>query len=98
MLEKRQGRKTVTRFWGLEAFFINPNELAEELRNTCASSTSVTGKAHPIQYLSEALVGSNPKQPVMEVLIQGPQSNAVLEALEKRGVKKNFILIEDKRR
>lgn len=43
VLEKRQGRKTVTRFWGLEAFFLNPNELAEELRNTCATSASVGG-------------------------------------------------------
>jgi translation initiation factor 2D len=50
VLEKRQGRKTVTRCWGLEAFFINPNELAEELRNTCASSTSVTGSFIPWQH------------------------------------------------
>jgi translation initiation factor 2D len=87
VLEKRQGRKTVTRFSGLEAFFINPNELAEELRNTCATSASVGG-----------LLGSSPKQPVMEVMIQGPQATAVIEALEKRGVKKTFILLEDKRK
>ena len=43
VLEKRQGRKIITRFWGLEAFFVNPNELAEELRNTCATSASVGG-------------------------------------------------------
>jgi len=36
----------VTRFWGLEAFFINPNEMAEELRNTCATSASVAGNTY----------------------------------------------------
>jgi translation initiation factor 2D len=41
---------------------------------------------------------SNPKHPVMEVLIQGPQNTAVVDALEKRGVKKTFIVIEDKRK
>ena len=64
---------------------MNPNELAEELRNTCATSASVG-----------AVVGV--KVPVMEVLIQGPQSSAVVEALEKRGVKKTFIVVEDKRK
>jgi translation initiation factor 1 (eIF-1/SUI1) len=34
----------------------------------------------------------------MEVMIQGPQATAVIEALEKRGVKKTFILLEDKRK
>jgi translation initiation factor 2D len=87
VMEKRQGRKTVTRFWGLEAFFINPNELAEELRNTCATSASVG-----------AMLTSTPKQPLMEVMIQGPQVNAVIDALEKRGVKKTFMLLEDKRK
>jgi len=48
VMEKRQGRKTVTRFWGLEAFFINPNDMAEELRNACATSASVAGKSFKI--------------------------------------------------
>jgi hypothetical protein len=34
----------------------------------------------------------------MEVLVQGPQTNAAVEALEKRGVKKQFIIAEDKRK
>jgi translation initiation factor 1 (eIF-1/SUI1) len=34
----------------------------------------------------------------MEVLIQGPQASAVIAALEKRGVKKTFIVLEDKRK
>jgi translation initiation factor 1 (eIF-1/SUI1) len=44
VLEKRQGRKTVTRIWGLEQFFLDPNELADELRNVCATSASVGGQ------------------------------------------------------
>ncbi len=98
ILEKRQGRKTVTRFWGLEAFFINPNALAEELRNTCATSASVGGNISICTQLTLAMNTSTPKQPVMEVLIQGPQTVAVVDALEKRGVKKTFIVIEDKRK
>lgn len=42
--------------------------------------------------------GSSPKQPIVEVLIQGPQTAAVLDILEKRGVKKSFIVVEDKRK
>jgi translation initiation factor 2D len=98
ILEKRQGRKTVTRFWGLEAFFIKPNELAEELRNTCATSASVGGKLAIHTVLILAMHTSTPKQPLMEVLIQGPQTPAVIDALEKRGVKKAFIVVEDKRK
>lgn len=98
ILEKRQGRKTVTRFWGIEAFFINPNELAEELRNTCATSASVGGKVAFRTLLILAMHSSTPKQPLMEVLIQGPQTVAVIDALEKRGVSKSFIVVEDKRK
>jgi translation initiation factor 2D len=38
------------------------------------------------------------KTPVMEIVVQGPQSNAIVEALEKRGVKKTFVVVEDKRK
>jgi translation initiation factor 2D len=89
----------VTRFWGLEAFFINPNEMAEELRNTCATSASVAGNF--VWRLSVDLIavpGSTPKSPVMEVMIQGPQTNAVIDALERRGVKKTSIVLQDKRK
>jgi translation initiation factor 1 (eIF-1/SUI1) len=42
--------------------------------------------------------GSSSKQQIMEVLIQGPQTTAVVDVLERRGVKKSFIVVEDKRR
>lgn len=84
-LETRSGNKTVTKVHGLEPFYIAPQPLADELRKTCAGSTSV-----------DKLQGSSPKAPVMEVLIQGPQKDAILKALEKRGVNKNWVEVVDK--
>ncbi|KAE9969965.1 hypothetical protein BLS_004102 [Venturia inaequalis] len=85
LLETRSGNKTVTKVSGLEAYYINPVPLAEELRKTCAGSTSV-----------ERLQGSSPKTPIMEVMVQGPQKDAVTKALEKRGVEKRWIEVVDK--
>lgn len=78
------GRKT-TKVTGLEPYFISPQPLADELRKTCAGSTSV-----------EKTQGSSPKDPKMEVMVQGPQQDAVIKALEKRGVNKNWVDIVDK--
>ncbi|KAL9598166.1 MAG: hypothetical protein Q9219_004663 [cf. Caloplaca sp. 3 TL-2023] len=84
-LETRSGNKTVTKLSGVENFYIPPQPLAEELQKKCASSTSVSQFA-----------GSSPKKPVMEVMVQGPQKEAVIEALEKRGVHRQWIQINDK--
>lgn len=84
-LETRSGNKTVTKVSGVEPYSIMPQPLADELRKACASSTSV-----------EKLVGSSPKNPVMEVMVQGPQKDAVLKALEKRGVQKAWVEVVDK--
>ncbi|EME47207.1 hypothetical protein DOTSEDRAFT_145652 [Dothistroma septosporum NZE10] len=86
-LETRSGNKTVTKVSGLEAYYINPRPLADELRKVCAGSTSV-----------EPLAGAAKKteKPVMEVLIQGPQRDALVKALEKRGVDKKWIEVLDK--
>ena len=84
-LETRSGNKTVTKLSGVEVFHINPQALAEELQKACASSTSV---GH--------LVGSSPKNPVQEIMVQGPQKDAVVKALEKRGVNKRWIEVLDK--
>jgi translation initiation factor 2D len=85
VLETRSGNKTVTKVSGLEAYFIPPQPLADELRKACAGSTSV-----------DQLVGSSAKTPVMEVMVQGPQSQIILAALEKRGVDKRWIDLVDK--
>ncbi|CAO2648552.1 Nn.00g078190.m01.CDS01 [Neocucurbitaria sp. VM-36] len=84
-LETRSGNKTVSKVHGLEPYYIAPQPLADELRKTCAGSTSV-----------DKLQGSSPKAPVMEVMVQGPQKDAILKALEKRGVNKNWVDIVDK--
>ncbi|KAF4313667.1 RNA binding protein ligatin tma64 [Botryosphaeria dothidea] len=85
LLETRSGNKTVTKTSGVEPYLVNPQALADELRKACASSTSV-----------ERLVGSSPKNPVMEVMVQGPQKDAVLKALEKRGVARGWVEVVDK--
>jgi len=85
VLETRSGNKTVTKVSGLEPFFIPPQPLADELRKTCAGSTAV-----------EQMAGSSPRAPVMEVLVQGPQKEPVIKALERRGVRTMWIVVEDK--
>jgi translation initiation factor 2D len=84
-LETRSGNKTVSKVHGLEPYYIAPQPLADELRKTCAGSTSV-----------DKLQGSSPKNQVMEVMIQGPQKDAIIKALEKRGVHKNWVEVVDK--
>ncbi|KAI0586457.1 Eukaryotic translation initiation factor SUI1 family protein [Pyrenophora tritici-repentis] len=84
-LETRSGNKTVSKVHGLEPYYIAPQPLADELRKTCAGSTSV-----------DKLQGSSPKAPVMEVMVQGPQKDAIMKALEKRGVNKNWVEVVDK--
>lgn len=86
-LETRSGSKTVTKVSGLEAYFISPRPLADELRKVCAGSTSV-----------EPLAGATKKgeKEIMEVMVQGPQKEVVLKALEKRGVRSQWVEVLDK--
>ena len=84
-LETRSGNKTVTKVSGLEPYYIPPQPLADELRKVCAGSTSV-----------EKMSGSSDRNPVMEVMVQGPQKDAILKALEKRGVDKRWVDVVDK--
>jgi translation initiation factor 2D len=85
LLETRSGNKTATRVSGLEVFHINVRALAEELQKACASSTSV-----------DNLVGASPKSKVEEIMVQGPQRDVVLKALERRGVRREWVGVEDK--
>ncbi|KAI9652114.1 MAG: hypothetical protein M1831_007200 [Alyxoria varia] len=73
MYETRSGNKTATRVHGLEPFRIHARFLADELRKSCASSTSV----EPFRAGGKG---------AMEVMVQGPQQDAVNKALAKRGV------------
>ena len=81
ILETRGGNKTVTRVYGFEPYSINPQPLADELRKACAGSTSI-----------EPFKGGKG----MEVMVQGPQREAVSKALEKRGINKQWIETTDK--
>jgi len=81
LLETRGGNKTATRLHGLEAFSINLQALADELRKVCASSTSV-----------EPFKGGKG----LEVMVQGPQQAYVMKALEKRGIGKALVEFVDK--
>jgi len=83
VMEKRQGKKTVTRIFGLEPFGIDPKGLAEELQRVCAGSATV-GQG----------VGLKPG--LLEVMIQGSQSKVVERALEKRGVAGKLVSVLDK--
>ena len=83
--ETRSGNKTVSKVSGVESFYINPQPLAEELQKACASSTSVS-----------QLAGSSPKNPVQEILVQGPQKEMIIKALEKRGVNRHWVEVVEK--
>lgn len=85
VLDTRQGKKTVTRVSGVEPFGVDPKAMADELQRTCAGSASVA-----------QLMGSSPKNPVMEITVQGPQKKAVEMYLEKRGVSARFMNVLDK--
>ncbi|KAI9703941.1 MAG: hypothetical protein M1820_005723 [Bogoriella megaspora] len=84
-METRGGNKTVTKISGVESFFIPPQPLAEELKKLCAGSASV-----------EKLIGSSPKEERKEILVQGPQKDATIKALERRGVKSQWVEVLDK--
>lgn len=75
----RQGRKASTLTRGFEAFLIDAEEMADELRKTCAGATSVS-----------PVTGKGPNAG-MEVLVQGKQAQAVSDYLTGKGVPKRWI-------
>ncbi|KZT69432.1 hypothetical protein DAEQUDRAFT_726734 [Daedalea quercina L-15889] len=77
VMKVRQGRKACTLVTGFETYFLDAEDLAEELRRICASSTSV----NPIQGKASG----------MEVMVQGRQIKAVTDLLVNKGVPKKWI-------
>ncbi|KAI8972535.1 eukaryotic translation initiation factor SUI1 family protein [Trametes punicea] len=77
----RQGRKACTLITGFEPFGLQADELAEDLRKVCASSTSVTQ------------VQGKPNS--LEVMVQGKQIKSVVDLLITRGVPKRWIESSD---
>jgi translation initiation factor 2D len=85
ILEQVRGTKTSSKISGVETYGVNPSLLADELRKTCAGSTSV-----------KSLVGAPPASGKMEIMIQGTQTKAIVEALERRGIQRGWVEVIDK--
>ncbi|KAJ3235051.1 Eukaryotic translation initiation factor 2D [Chytriomyces hyalinus] len=75
LVEKRQGRKTVTRVSNMESYLIPPEELATRLKVPCAASTTVA----PLQGGG----GSSGKPLLHEVLVQGNKVHEVCVVLRE---------------
>lgn len=84
-IEKRTGTKVVTRIAGLGAFGILSGKIAEELRQACASSTTVI----PAGQNQGQIAGE-------EVQVQGDHTKTIQAALAKRGVKGNWVEVVDR--
>ncbi|KAI8390842.1 uncharacterized protein BYT42DRAFT_554517 [Radiomyces spectabilis] len=83
--EIRQGRKTITKVTGVEAFELDIDDLCKDLTKLCASSATY----NPIH-------GVSPKNPLYEIMVQGPQIKNVSELLLRKGVPKKLIEVNDK--
>lgn len=81
IVKNRQGRRATTCVIGFENFQVEADDLAEELRKSCASSTSVN-----------PLPGKAAGQ---EVMVQGKQLKVVVDLLIARGVPKQWIEAKD---
>lgn len=79
--EKRNRNKMATVITGLEHFRIDMYSLADDLKIACAGSATIS----PIKEGS----------PEMEVMVQGPQYDNVVNLLVKRGVKPQWIQKKD---
>ncbi|KAG1472283.1 hypothetical protein G6F56_001634 [Rhizopus delemar] len=83
--EIRQGRKTVTKVTGVEAFNLDIEDLIKDFTKLCASSVT----SNPIH-------GVSPKNPLFEIMVQGPQIKNITEFLLNKGVPKKLIESTDK--
>ncbi|CEP07922.1 hypothetical protein [Parasitella parasitica] len=83
--EVRQGRKTITKVTGVEGFGLDVEELCKELTRLCASSATY----NPIH-------GVSPKNPLHEIMVQGPQIKNITHFVISKGVPARFIDTEDK--
>ncbi|KAI8070209.1 hypothetical protein BDF21DRAFT_344872 [Thamnidium elegans] len=83
--EIRQGRKTITKVTGVEGFGLDVEELSKELTRLCASSTTYN-----------TIQGVSPKNPLYEIMVQGPQIKTITELMLSKGVPKRFIDTIDK--
>ena len=101
IIKIRQGRKACTLITGYETFGLQAYELAEELRKTCASSTSGAScldcpyDESYTNVLSGTVSPMQGKPNSLEVMAQGKQFKAVTELLIAHGVPKRWIEMVD---
>ncbi|KAK9465065.1 hypothetical protein V1512DRAFT_78578 [Lipomyces arxii] len=81
----KQGHK-VTRISNFEVYRLDAQDLANELRTECASSTTVNKTAEGTK------AGGQSK---LEIQIQGPQSKTCVAVLERHGVRNAWIDVKD---
>jgi translation initiation factor 2D len=100
--EIRQGRKTITKVTGVEGFGFDIDELSKELTKLCASSATCEKKSTILNLhnsyfnLDNPIAGVSPKNPLYEIMVQGPQIRTVTELMISKGVPKRFIDTFDK--
>ncbi|KAK9492876.1 hypothetical protein V1508DRAFT_439552 [Lipomyces doorenjongii] len=85
LIAMKQGHK-VTRITNLETYKIDVQDLANEMRTECASSTTVNKSV-------EGTSGGG--QGKLEIQVQGPQSKTAVDLLERRGLQKIWIEVKD---
>lgn len=94
VVKTRQGNKAATLITGFEGYGIDADDLAEELRKVCASSTSGTW---PPRLDVDASLIHAPVSPLpgkttdQEVMVQGKQIKAVTDFLVSKGVPSQWI-------
>lgn len=100
----RQGRKACTLITGFEPFLvIDAQEMADELRKTCAGATSGMLLRYydcPVTCIKRywATVAPVPGRPAgssLEIFVQGKQSKAVVDYLQSKGIPKKWIEVSD---
>lgn len=100
-MKVRQGRKASTLITGFEPFLIiDAEELAEDLRKVCAGATSgnivnLYLKIHITTHRSVSPIPGKPANCGVEVLVQGKQSQAVVDYLTSKGIPKKWIEVSD---
>ena len=98
VVKMRQGRKAATLLTGFEQYLLNAEEIAEELRKLCASSTSgsVSLFLPSLTSTESVVVGPLPgKSSDSEVMVQGQQIKVVTDFLISKGVPKRWIESSD---
>ncbi|KAJ1956853.1 hypothetical protein IWQ62_005210 [Dispira parvispora] len=85
VMEKKMGRKTITKISNHELYRLDTDTLAKQLQHACAASVT-----------THAIPTKGKKQIYHEIIAQGPQSKIAVQLLEKSGVPYSLVDIQDK--